>query len=221
MKRALLLGELARRIDALRLPHPVRVAIDGVDGAGKTCFADELAGPLCALGRHVIRASVDDFHNASAVRYRRGRNSAEGYFRDSFDLAAVVDSLLRALGPGGSLRYRRAVFDYRLHRSVDAPVQSATARSVLLFHGVFLQRLELVGHFDVKLFLDVDFETSVRRMALRDGGSPDPEAPENARYVGGQRLYLRECDPRRTADSVIDHRDFENPVPSGHGAWAW
>ncbi len=53
----------------------VRVAIDGVDGAGKTTFADELAQALTAAGRVTIRATVDGFHHARAHRYRRGRHA--------------------------------------------------------------------------------------------------------------------------------------------------
>jgi hypothetical protein len=34
--------------------HPVRVAVDGVDAAGKTSLADELVGPLAARGRTVL-----------------------------------------------------------------------------------------------------------------------------------------------------------------------
>ncbi len=60
--RFLLIEELAARICLLKNPHTLRVAIDGVDGAGKTTLADELVEPVRRLGRRVIRASVDDFH---------------------------------------------------------------------------------------------------------------------------------------------------------------
>jgi uridine kinase len=69
MTRAKLLDEIAARILRLELPHPTRVAIDGVDAAGKTTLADELVRPLEAQGRHVIRASVDGFHRSSKIRY--------------------------------------------------------------------------------------------------------------------------------------------------------
>ena len=36
---------LANRIAAMRLGHPVRAAVDGVDAAGKTTLADELVEP--------------------------------------------------------------------------------------------------------------------------------------------------------------------------------
>jgi len=51
----------------------VRVGIDGVDGAGKTTFADALATTLQQQGRPVVRVSVDDFHHPRAIRYARGR----------------------------------------------------------------------------------------------------------------------------------------------------
>ncbi len=62
------------------LPRPARVAVDGVDAAGKTTLADELARRLGA-----VRLSADDFLRPSEERYRRGRESPEGYYLDSFD----------------------------------------------------------------------------------------------------------------------------------------
>jgi uridine kinase len=67
---------------ALAPDRIVRVAIDGVDGAGKTTFANELAEVVGGLGRPVIRASVDGFHNPRVVRYAQGKQSAIGFFRE-------------------------------------------------------------------------------------------------------------------------------------------
>lgn len=76
---------LADRICAVESDHPVRVAIDGVDGAGKTRLAEDLVNPLESRGRPVIRAALDGFHQPRAVRYRIGEDSPVGYYRDSFD----------------------------------------------------------------------------------------------------------------------------------------
>src|SRR5687768_8892138 len=84
MNRPALLEALADRIAAVVRPHPLRVAIDGVDGVGKTTLANELVDPLRRRGRPVIRASIDGFHNPRSVRYRLGRSSPEGYYKDSF-----------------------------------------------------------------------------------------------------------------------------------------
>ena len=61
MDRQALLEQLVGNINAIHLDHPVRVAIDGIDAAGKTVLANELAVSLRFFGRQVMRASVDGF----------------------------------------------------------------------------------------------------------------------------------------------------------------
>src|SRR5262245_32785925 len=143
MLRAELLAKVAARLAALELGHPTRVGIDGCDAAGKTTFADDLGRAMGAQGRSAIRASIAGFHDPASVRYQRGRESGDGYFLDSFDNDAVIRELLDPFGPGGSLRYRRAVFDFRTDRAVDSPSLTAAVDAVLLFDGVFLHRDEL------------------------------------------------------------------------------
>lgn len=189
---------VAREILAARTDGITRVAVDGVDGAGKTTFADALAPVLEQSGRQIIRASVDGFHRPRAQRYARGPESAEGYFLDSYDHVALRERLLGPLGPGGSRRFRRAAFDWRTDRPVDAPVEQAEPDAILVLDGIFLHRDELAGHWDYSLFLDVPFEVSVARCAARGDRLSD-------RYTHGQRLYLRACDPARRATRVIDN----------------
>ena len=166
MKRAALVADLAGRNDGLSLDHPTRVTIGGVDAAGKTTLADELVEPIEALGRPVIRASVDGFHRPRAERYRRGADSPEGYYHDSFDYASLREELLsdasdsrlkpeEQLDPGGSLRYRTATFDYRTDDFLYKPLQTAPSNAVLLFDGIFLLRPELNDLWDFWIFLDV------------------------------------------------------------------
>jgi len=209
--RHTVISAVAGTVDALRLRHPTRVGIDGVDGAGKTVFGDELASALRRLGRHVIRAGIDSFHNPRAVRHRLGRQSPDGYFRDSFDYELVRRVLLDPLSPGGSGRYRPAAFDHRSDRAVDVAEQRAPAGAILVFDGIFLHRPELAGHWDYSVFLRVGFDVSVPRCARRDATSPDPHAESNRRYVDGQRLYLDQCRPERRATVVIDNEDLAAP----------
>jgi uridine kinase len=97
----------------------VRVGIDGVDGSGKTTFANELSDVLQSLGRKVIRVSVDDFHNIRELRYRRGRSSPEGFWLDAFDYDRLRADVLEPLGPGGSRRYRPAAHDLASDQVLD------------------------------------------------------------------------------------------------------
>ena len=210
-ERRRLLRDIAGRIARLPADRVARVAIDGVDGAGKTTFADELADILRMLPRNVIRASVDGFHNPRALRYRRGRSSPEGYFEDSYNYAALKEHLLAPLSPGGSRRYRAAVFDHVTDTPVSIPEREAPASSILLFDGIFLHRSELSPYWDASIFLHVDFAVSLSRCASRDGSSPDPFSSANRRYVEGQRLYLRACEPAKGATITIDNNDLSRP----------
>ena len=190
----------------------LRVAVDGVDGAGKTMFADELAAALAERDVEVVRASVDGFHQARDVRHLRGRTSPEGFFQDSYDYARLKSELLDPLGPDGDRRIRLAVYDVSREQPVHHAELAVAPGAVLVLDGIFLHRPELRGYWDLSVFLDVDFAVSVARMAVRDGAPADPDHPANARYVDGQRLYLAECAPREAADVVVDNNDLDHPV---------
>lgn len=208
-----MLAWLAARWAALPA-HPVaRVAVDGVDGAGKTTLADELAGRVRALGRPVIRVSTDGFHQSRAARYARGRGSPEGFYRDSYDLAALAREVLSPLSPGGTLRYRARVFDVTRDEPVPGPALAAGPGSLLIVDGLFLHRPELRGWWHDSVFLRVPFTVSVPRGAARGPGfgSPDPAADSNRRYVAGNELYFREADPEAQAGVVLDYTNLDAP----------
>lgn len=213
--RAQLLAALADRIAAQRRPPPLRVAIDGIDAAGKTELADELTAPLAARGIPVIRASLDGFHRPRTERYRRGEYSPEGYFEDAFDHATLRQALLLPLGPGGDRRYLQAVYDYRRDAPLDAPAHEAPEDAVLLVDGVFLLRPELDPHWDLRLFVDVTFDVALQRALARDAalfGSPAAVRERYLRrYLPAQRRYLQECRPRERADIVIRNDDPKTP----------
>src|SRR2546423_9715806 len=85
----------------------------------------------------------DGFHRPKAKRYARGRNSPEGYFYDSRDLAAVMTLLLAPLGPAGDRRYRTGSFDLDADRPLRQEPKLAVPNAVLIVDGTFLQRPEL------------------------------------------------------------------------------
>ena len=210
---ASLLNRLAAAIVALHPKRIVRVAIDGVDGAGKTTLANALAPLVAGQGRPTIRASVDDFHHPRAVRYTQGRTSPDGFYLDSYDYDSFRTLLLDPLSPDGSGRYVARHFDLDNDRPFDVVVQQAPPTAALIVDGIFLHRPELRSYWDLSIFLKVDFAISVPRGAQRGPAldSPDPGAPLNQRYVGGQKRYLGESDPEQRADIVIDYNDLREP----------
>jgi uridine kinase len=94
---------------------------------------------------------------------------------------------------------------------LSGPVEAAPSGAVVVVDGLFLQRSELDGCFEFAIWLDVPFEETARRMAVRDGTSPDPSAPSMTRYVEAQRTYFRERTPWARADLAVDNTDLAAP----------
>ena len=208
-----MLSDVVAEVARLVPVHPgfVRVGVDGVDGAGKTTFADALAAYLQSLGRPVVRICEDDFLNPRAIRYRLGRGSPEGYLADSYDLDRLRSDVLGPFAREGDGVYRARSLDLATDAALDPPWHRAEPGSVLVLDGMFLHRDELVGIWDASVLLDVPFTETCRRMALRDGSHPDPEHPSMRRYVEGQRIYLARSRPAERATVVIDNTDVGDP----------
>lgn len=200
------LDALAAEIVALYAGGRVVVAIDGMDGAGKTHFADDLGVALTATGRSVFRASMDDFYRSKAERHARGAESPDGYYRDSFDYSTFRRVLLEPFRLGGSTAFVTAAFDHVRDLPVQAKWRTGPKDAMLVLDGIFLNRPELAGLWNYSVWLEVTREIAEKRMLDRDGPTGNAE-----RYRGGQDLYLSEVNPRTAASSIIDNSDFDHP----------
>jgi uridine kinase len=214
-KRQQLLTEVAQVLVQKATSHPLRVAIDGIDAAGKTCFAKELTEIIEQSGHPALHISLDGFHNPRRVRYARGSMSPEGYFQDSFDLEAFRACVLMPLGPQGSHLYRERVFDHTTDSPVEAPLLKAPEDAILLCDGIFLQRQELVEDWDFVIFLQISTSTSLERARKRDlallHDLDTIDERYQKRYIPAQQFYLTTCQPQLTADMLIDNEDLANP----------
>ncbi|UYN84012.1 MAG: uridine kinase [Microcella sp.] len=203
--RTALLAGLADEVLAHNPSGRRVLAIDGVDGAGKTTFADALAAVLRDRGVHVVRASVDGFHRPRAERYARGRDSAEGYYRDSFDLEALRALLIEPFGSGAAVVVV-AAFDHASDAPVERRESGIPHDAMLVLDGVFLHRPELRGLWHSSVWLDVDDAVREARLTARDGAGSLA-----ARYSEGQAIYAREANPRRAAAIIVDNNDAARP----------
>jgi uridine kinase len=191
------LAEVAAAIPD-RGPNCVIVGIDGVDGAGKTTFADALAK---ALARPAVRISVDDFHSVRAIRHRRGHESPDGFWLDAFDYERLIADVFEPLRTKSC--FRRRAHDLASDQVLLPPWEAAPTGAVVIVDGLFLQRRELAGRWDFVVFLDAPFDVTARRLDERDGPSPGGYL----RYVGAALRYFAACDPKACADILIDNSD--------------
>jgi uridine kinase len=201
------IGDLADRVLAVVTDHPVRVAVDGRSAAGKTTLANALATAVrAASARTVIRAELDGFMKMVADRNAYPYDSPESYYLDAWDYPAIRANLLIPLGPGGDRRYRTGPLD---------PPRTAPADAILLADGVFLQRPELDRFWDLRIYLDIGLEESLRRGVERDrhwmGGAVEAERRYRTKYLPGEQRYLAEARPRERAHLVVDTTDPARP----------
>ncbi len=193
----------------------LRVAIDGLTAAGKTSLGHELARVLARRGRPVLRASLDDFKRPWNERHLYDRESGEGYYRNAFDHDAACRLLLEPSGPAGDGLVSLCSIDPITqieHSAVKTPMPS---NGVLIVDGVFAFRPEIDSFWDLRVWLEIDAELSVRRGTERDaemeGSTAAAERLHRDRYRAGEQLYIREVDPRSLVDVIIDNTDFEQP----------
>lgn len=191
----------------------VLIAVDGLDGAGKTTFADMLAEVFAEAGTAVYRASIDGFHRPRVERYARGRHSPEGFYFDSYDYATfrrvLIDPFREGGQTSGATGFQLDAFDLDRDTASESAWVSAPRDAVLIVDGIFLHRPELRGLWNFSIWLDAPVEVAAARLALRDGANPDPAA--YGRYRMGQELYIREADPQSAASAIIDNADLQHP----------
>lgn len=210
--RQLVLVDLLGLMLAVRPGERAVIAVDGVDGAGKSHLARELVAlaPHVA-GREVLQVSIDGFHRPAARRHAGGRGP-ETYYRDSYDYDAFRRAVLVPFRAGREIV--PAVFDVTTDRPVHPDPVEPSEDALLLVEGIFLRRPGLAHEWDATLFVDVPFEVAVPRGNARFPGHTSdedrPDHPANARYVGGQRLYLQQA-RLHPPTWILDNTDLHRP----------
>lgn len=192
---------------------PLLVGLDGVDGAGKTYMADELFLTLKPkTERQIVRISIDDFHNPRSIRYAKGKDSSEGFYQDSYDYEQFIKYVIKPLKTEGNHLVRTAIHDCDNDCKVDGKRIQISDDAIVLIDGIFLHRSVLRQHWDLTILVKTDFDISVPRANARisDNLDSNPYASVNARYVKGQEIYFKDCDPESKATIVINNNSLES-----------
>ena len=165
------------------------VAVDGLDGSGKSRFAASLAAALSAAGRQASLLHVDDFRRPTDFSGLSPEAESALYYERYFDFTAVGDAL-------------------------SAWARSAADGGVSILEGVMLLRAALPAGTPL-IVLEVSAAEARRRILTRDqakGRTPEEIAGRiDRRYFPAQARYRASCDPLGLADLVIDNEDWAHP----------
>ena len=192
--------------------RPSIVGINGVDTAGKTCFAKEFASFLRAQGYDVVCVHLDDFHNPSARR-KEGANEREAYINHAFDLDKLDRSVLAPFRETGTLDTELTLLDLVSDDFSVKRAYVANEKTMMLVEGTLLFREPVDARLDYRIFLHVPFSEVLRRAEARDVPLHGEGIIDiyRRKYIPIQEWYLETSKPEARADVVIDNTDFGFP----------
>ncbi len=192
---------------------PVRIAINGIEGTGKTVMAKKLTEYLNSENIKAIQVSIDGFHFNKEVRYKQGRDSAKGYYEDSYDEIAFVEKVLKS-SQAEFPNYTIATHDLETDEYLNLEPIELENNTVLVTDGAYLFKPNYRNHWDLKIYLKTSFEIAMKRGIERDknslGGIELTKEKYEKRYHKSSRMYLNENEPEKIADIIIDNSDFNN-----------
>lgn len=195
---------------------PLRIAINGIEGSGKTIFARHLTQYLIDEQYKAVHVSIDGFHHDRAYRYRQGRDSARGYYEDSYDEKAFVEGVLKR-SQNDQPSYTPASHDLDTDKYLASNPINIGPDTFIITDGAYLFKPVYMPYWDLKIYLKTDFETAMKRGARRDefslGSYEAAQLKFKHRYHAASKIYQMEVDPDHHADIVIDNTDFMNPQP--------
>lgn len=199
--------------EASSLERPCIVGINGIDGVGKTHFADALETSLTAQHKPVVIVHVDDFTNPSSIRHA-GTTQVENYYSHTFDLTSLRERIIEPVRQG-------MLFSVDMVHSApqddDKTVRHSyhihDPESIILIEGVFIYRPELVQAFDYRIFLSMPLAAMLGRGGQRDAVRLGQNVLTNytKKYIPAQQRYLELVRPAEIAHQVIDLTDWGNP----------
>ena len=167
------------------------VAVDGLDGSGKSQLAAALAAACAADGVSTTMLHVDDFRRDLDFGGLDASAEAARYYDRYYDLDAL---------------------DGRLASFQAAPTGVA---DLAIVEGVFTLRVPTIAASGAVMVLRVSADEARRRILARDRakGRTDEEIQRRIarRYFPGQDRYRVECDPEARAAAIVDNEDWRRP----------
>lgn len=184
------------------------IGIDGLGGAGKSTISDSLSELLSRENYNITLLHIDDFIHPRSVRYNESYPEWECYYNLQWRYDYLLEKVIRPIKSGSDFACDIELYD----KDNDSYFLNSTAvpvGSIVIIEGIFLQRPELKGAFDLMIYIDVSEEERLSRVLERDGYIGDKsqiKAKYDGRYFPAERHYVKTCAPADNADFVVRSR---------------
>lgn len=196
---------------ALPLERNYIIGISGIDGAGKSTLADHLCARLRAQALPHYLVDIDSFLRPRKVR-NLNPDQAVGYYEETFEFEKIFDQFIKPLREQATLAKTFDLIEWpgdtykKKKFRVDGPL-------FLVLEGVFLFKRPYVDLFDLRVWIDISFGASLRRVHARHRDQEYYSSADaindryQSRFYPGQRLHFERDEPKLTAHIVVSMAD--------------
>jgi uridine kinase len=199
-----LLPEVLAQRSRLRPNMSLLLAVSGIDASGKGYVAAQISELLQLNGLNAVAIGIDPWLG-DPRQWSGKKDAGELFYRHGIRF----DDLFRALVL--PLKQHRSIhLPASLRRQVDSALYSYLYDyrdvDVIVLEGIFLLKRTLRSHYDLSLWVECSFQTSLERALQRnqEGLPPALIAHDyHSIYHPAQRIHLAVDHPRGSADEIF------------------
>lgn len=180
--------------------RPFIIAIDGLSGAGKTTFVNQLKDKL----ENIVVIHIDDHIVERQKRYGTGHAQWYEYYQLQWDTIFLEEHLYKRIHEN-ERQLRLPFYRKDLDTCVNKTIHLRPDQIVII-EGVFLLREEWKNYYDYIIFLDCPKEIRYDRVLQRDtyiGNIPERVKKYIERYWVAEDYYLNKQSPLKLAHSIF------------------
>lgn len=183
-----------------QLSRPFIVAIDGLSGAGKTTFVNQLKSELDTI----LVIHIDDHIVERKKRYETGHEQWYEYYQLQWDTVFLEEQLYKKIHQNERQLYIPFYDkdgDTCTYRTIHL-----SSYPIIIIEGVFLLREEWENYYDYIVFLDCPKEIRYERVLQRDtyiGNVTERLKKYQERYWAAEDYYVNKQSPLKIAHSIF------------------
>ena len=181
------------------------VGISGINCAGKSTLAQTLGQDKMGFVHRPIIFDIDDFLLPRRIRDANPDQIAGCY--DSFDYQTLFEELLIPASQNTLVKKRIRVFREEIESWDTITVRGPC---VVIVEGIFLFRRDLPDVFDIKFWLNIDYEEVIKRATRRKRETNKHPTKESIlkryheRFIPAQKYHIEVDKPKINCNFLIN-----------------